>query len=144
MTNVTISQELSNKLVALLAALPQEDTSTIGVHDALGSDSADRLSVSKTLEQLQDAITASQESVDLGPWHYGVTKEESRRRVYLESDDFEHDVRLYVDGNFGSVEAMLVYASSLGQLLNSISKTIQVARKEKQFMTLSKSSSHPK
>lgn len=144
MSKVTISQELSNKLVALLAALPQDDTSAIGANDSLDSNSAGLPSVSKTLEQLQDAITASQESPDLGPWHYGVTKEETRRRVYLESDDFEHDVRLYLDGNFGSVEAMLVYASSLGQLLNAISKTIQVARKENQFMTLSKSSSDTK
>jgi hypothetical protein len=57
----------------------------------------------------------SRASQDRGPWTAGQTEE---RRVYLDSDDFEHDVRLYIDGDFASTEDRLKYAKGLAKQLN--------------------------
>jgi hypothetical protein len=39
-------------------------------------------------------------------------------KVYLEDNDFTHDVRLYVNGDFGSPEQHWKYASDLARKLN--------------------------
>jgi hypothetical protein len=48
-------------------------------------------------------------------WSVGVTKD---NRVFLETDDFAQDVRLYVDGDFASKDAEIKYASDLARKLN--------------------------
>lgn len=139
MRNVSISQELADTLVSILGALPADTT----VPASSGVNPPDEVQASltaeKALRSLRDAIEASQEGPDLGPWGYGATEDKNRRRVFLESEDFNHDVRLYLDGNFGSLEAQLVYVNSMAQLLNSMAKTLTRVKRDKQFLTLSKS-----
>lgn len=56
------------------------------------------------------------EKVDVGPWSAGET---SDGRAYLESNDFVHDVRLYVDGDFSWPGDKLNYAKGIARQLNS-------------------------
>ena len=55
---------------------------------------------------------------DKGPWKAGFVRGEASR-VFLESDDFTHDVRLYVDGDFASAEDKLAYAQDIARQLNN-------------------------
>ena len=48
-------------------------------------------------------------------WTVGVSTEQ---KVYLETDDFTHDVRLYVNGDFENKEQEIKYASVLARKLN--------------------------
>lgn len=52
---------------------------------------------------------------DKGPWAPGTTGD---GRAFLESDDFEHDVRLYIDGDFADADEKRRYASSLADMMN--------------------------
>ena len=53
---------------------------------------------------------------DKGPWKSG--KNELDNRVFVQSDDFTHDVRLYIDGDFGGYEERLAYADGIADALN--------------------------
>lgn len=53
---------------------------------------------------------------DQGPWAAGKTDD---GRVYVESDDFTHDVRLYVDGDFAGKEERMSYAKQIATRLNA-------------------------
>jgi hypothetical protein len=48
-------------------------------------------------------------------WTVGVSTDQ---KVYLETDDFTHDVRLYVNGDFENKEQEIKYASVLARKLN--------------------------
>ena len=48
-------------------------------------------------------------------WTVGVSTDQ---KVYLETDDFTHDVRLYVNGDFKDKEQEIKYASVLARKLN--------------------------
>ena len=52
-------------------------------------------------------------------WTVGVSADE---RVYLQDDDFTHDVRLYVNGDFVNKEQEIKYASMLARKLNGTYK----------------------
>lgn len=56
------------------------------------------------------------DKVDIGPWSAGTT---SDGRAYLESSDFTHDVRLYVDGDFAWSGDKLNYAKGIASQLNN-------------------------
>jgi hypothetical protein len=53
--------------------------------------------------------------MDKGPWSAG----SGARGVYVQSDDFEHDVRLYINGDFADAHEKLDYAVWLAERLNS-------------------------
>lgn len=59
---------------------------------------------------------------DAGPWAAGrcgpPRGEKGEDRVFLQSEDFTHDVRLYVDGNFATTEDKLEYARRLASVMN--------------------------
>lgn len=55
--------------------------------------------------------------VDRGPWKAGVNSIDAR--VFLGSDDFTHDVRLYIDGDFADQGEKLDYAKSIADQLNT-------------------------
>src|SRR5690625_3225709 len=57
------------------------------------------------------------EPVDKGPWKAGVNR--SDKRTFIESDDFTHDVRLYVDGDFADQDEKLAYALGIADQLNA-------------------------
>jgi hypothetical protein len=52
-------------------------------------------------------------------WTVGVTTD---NRVYLQDDDFTHDARLYVNGDFENKEREIKYASMLARKLNGTYK----------------------
>jgi len=52
---------------------------------------------------------------DKGPWSEGKTDD---GRVYIESEDFEHDVRLYVDGDFAEGDCKH-YAERMAAWMNA-------------------------
>ena len=54
---------------------------------------------------------------DKGPWHSGITQD--GKRHFVESDDFTHDVRLYVDGDFADDTQKAIYTKSLAAKLNA-------------------------
>lgn len=51
-----------------------------------------------------------------GPWKAGYDDD---RSVFVESDDFTHDVRLYVNGDFASLEQRMAYAEEIARRLNA-------------------------
>lgn len=62
---------------------------------------------------------------DAGPWVAGRCgprrgDDDADDRVYLQSEDFTHDVRLYVDGDFAGVEDRLAYAEALAARMNGM------------------------
>lgn len=56
--------------------------------------------------------------LDKGPWSV-VTTPPPEIGTYLESDDFTHDVRLKISGDFASVADRELYAFALAEALNS-------------------------
>ena len=52
-------------------------------------------------------------------WTVGVSTDQ---RIYLETDNFTHDVRLYVNGDFENKEQEIKYASELARKLNGTYK----------------------
>lgn len=59
--------------------------------------------------------------VDSGPWTVGTTAnpESAIDRVYVESDDFHHDARLYISGDFVSDNQRVAYANMIADRLNT-------------------------
>lgn len=39
--------------------------------------------------------------------------------IFIESEDFKHDVRLYVNGDFKSDEKCIIYAQAVADKLNN-------------------------
>lgn len=56
--------------------------------------------------------------LDRGPWRACKESEDSVKGVFIESDDFTHDVRLYVNGDFANSAQRLAYAETLANFLN--------------------------
>lgn len=54
--------------------------------------------------------------MDRGFWVDGLS--EGDGKVYVESDDFTHDVRLYVDGDFADDDEKIRYAKWIAKRLN--------------------------
>jgi len=52
---------------------------------------------------------------EFGMWTVRVTKD---GQVFLETDKFEHDARLYLNGDFYDQEQEIKYASQLARKLN--------------------------
>lgn len=77
-------------------------------------------------EKLEQLIEGESEySVDCGvrsidnvglskEWQVGSEHEE----VFIESEDFTHDVRLYVNGDFADIQQRIEYAKTLAEKLN--------------------------
>lgn len=61
---------------------------------------------------------------DAGPWTAGQETPSSRGtkelRTYLQSEDFTHDVRLYVTGNFAGLDDEFAYAQALAARMNAM------------------------
>ena len=57
--------------------------------------------------------------LDKGPWRARKQTKKYGGRVFIESDDFTYDVRLYVDGDFEDTKHQLAYAKALAKFLNS-------------------------
>lgn len=72
--------------------------------------------IERTEPELHASVpTPVQPAPDRGPW---LVNEWSNDRVVLQSDDFEHDVALIVDGDFADYEDKLAYAKRLANWLN--------------------------
>lgn len=77
----------------------------------------DRLPAYRELVRLQEILGA----MDAGPWYYHAEPSKEGHDVYrhyLESDDFTHDVRLYLSGDFGDEAERERYAQALLAKLN--------------------------
>lgn len=61
------------------------------------------------------------EHLDKGPWSV-VTTPLPEEGTYLESDDFTHDVRLKISGDFGNIADRERYAFALAEALNAAAK----------------------
>ena len=61
---------------------------------------------------------------DAGPWTAGRETGTGRGgrglRTYLQSEDFTHDVRLHVSGDFATTEDEMAYAVSLAERMNAM------------------------
>jgi hypothetical protein len=53
--------------------------------------------------------------IERGPWNVGI----EGVSVFLQSEDFEHDVRLYVNGDFIDLAQKIKYAELICLRLNS-------------------------
>lgn len=58
-----------------------------------------------------------QELVERGSWRAAFDKD-APKTVFVESDDFTHDARLYVDGDFADEGQRLQYAQQVARMLN--------------------------
>lgn len=57
------------------------------------------------------------EIIENGPWKVN----RDARGTYVESGDFTHDVRLYVNGDFRDLEQRVAYAEEIAKRLNKYS-----------------------
>ena len=57
-------------------------------------------------------------AIDIGKWKVGYEKQEG---VFIESSDFKHDCRLYINGDFGSIDDEKEYAQNIADRLNKTS-----------------------
>lgn len=57
------------------------------------------------------------EIIEKGPWYAGVA--ETNGKVFVYSDDFTHDVCLYVTGDFADALQHLAYAEEIAKRLNA-------------------------
>lgn len=76
----------------------------------------------KRLQQVERLAGASPlAAFDAGPWRYHQRPEESEHlyRYFVESGDFGHDVRLYVNGDFADDIERAVYGHALADTLNA-------------------------
>jgi hypothetical protein len=66
------------------------------------------------------APAAEDEPFDRGPWSYRTDLKASTHlgRYFVESDDFSHDVRLYINGDFADDDARRAYGEALARTLN--------------------------
>lgn len=108
---------------AYLYALGQQDMPAwfYGLAEKLAKEHLDDASVQRVREvarQMQEKhaqrTTEAGSVKETGVWSPGV----SNRGVFLESSDFHHDARLYVDGDFQGSEKML-YATEIATRLNA-------------------------
>lgn len=72
--------------------------------------------------------------VDKGPWRPGVTEDKKQKRHFIESDDFTHDVRLYIDGDFEGSAQKAAYAAGMATLLNQALSAASLAPPERLFI----------
>ena len=54
-----------------------------------------------------------------GPWRAGRQEPHPVTGIYLESDDFTHDARLYVYGDFRDDDERFAYAGEIARRLNA-------------------------
>jgi hypothetical protein len=59
------------------------------------------------------------EIVGIGPWKAGLEHPPRGYEAYIESEDFTHDVRLIVDGDFEGPEQCFAYAEEIAKRLNT-------------------------
>lgn len=70
--------------------------------------------------------------IDEGLWYIGQNRGD--KRVYVESDDFTHDVRLYIDGDFADDQQKMKYAEGVAYALNRFLKMTQKEREGKAYV----------
>ncbi|MGZ8317529.1 MAG: hypothetical protein ACXWVD_00370 [Telluria sp.] len=94
-----------DNLVARCALLSQRDDLPV-----------DRLPAYRELVRLQAMFALR----DAGPWRYHAAPQapEFVHRYFLESADFSHDVRLYINGDFADDEQRRLYGETLAAQLN--------------------------
>ena len=71
-----------------------------------------------------DLPSESLDLKDVGPWRVGQNEDE--REVFLQSDDFTHDARLYINGDFEDVADQLAYAREMAARLNGSLRPVVV------------------
>jgi hypothetical protein len=66
----------------------------------------------------------AQEPFDNGPWTYRTDPKAASHagRYFVESDDFSHDVRLYINGDFGCDDDRRKYGEALARTLNAAAR----------------------
>lgn len=67
-----------------------------------------------------ETVVDAGELFDKGPWTYRTDPKADTHvgRYFIESDDFSHDVRLYINGDFGSDDDRRAYGEALAATLN--------------------------
>lgn len=65
------------------------------------------------------ALEVDMQIEERGPWNARQQSDDHIKGVFVESDDFTHDVRLYVNGDFASGEQKLAYAKEIAKRLNA-------------------------
>lgn len=68
-------------------------------------------------------------AADMGPWRFVARSDDQEflKRWYLESGDFSHDVRLYINGDFADAEQRKEYGEALAAQLNASSQLGQLS-----------------
>lgn len=65
------------------------------------------------------ALAADMQLIERGPWKARQQSDDHLKGIFVESDDFTHDVRLYINGDFASTEQKLAYADEIAKRLNA-------------------------
>jgi hypothetical protein len=81
---------------------------------------AELTSLEAKLNHATLAAEAEAKEVDeRGHWNARQQGDNHVKGVFVESDDFTHDVRLYVNGDFANMEQRLAYADEIAKRLNA-------------------------
>ena len=77
-------------------------------------DQAHERFIHQRIQLAAEALVGRERAVDTGPWTV------SADGRYLESDNFKHDVRLKVDGDFYGDGDRIAYATAIANALNKL------------------------
>ena len=82
----------------------------------------DNLVSKKAKNSASAPMAGSTAIIERGPWRAG----NNRKDYFVESDDFTHDVRLVITGDFESDEQRMDYAKEIARRLNAVGRITQI------------------
>ncbi|HZU52737.1 MAG TPA: hypothetical protein VFF77_02510 [Holophagaceae bacterium] len=97
----------------------------VGFHDlrdavaaAVGRPAIREVLVPMAPEAVSDPCAVDAFPEESGPWRGRIEDQAGKAVVFIESADFTHDARLYVDGDFPNVRQKAAYAHEIARRLN--------------------------
>ena len=119
---------MTDELIALRAAVdnacrflgPGSRTGNRLAQAMTAAESAERLAAEARGECGPCSLAGGELVFDKGPWAYRTDPKAATHvgRYFVESDDFKHDVRLYINGDFGNDDDRRRYGEALATTLN--------------------------
>jgi len=88
----------------------------------------------------EDDAEPVQGPVDKGPWCAGMNRRDEQ--IFIESEDFTHDVRLYVDGDFATKDEKYIYACGITTVLNASSHLARNPLSDEEILMLRRKTSN--
>ena len=121
--------EITDAVIQVLPAVPEDIVRDAAKYRALNTpeiadfDGTTVKASRQAVEEAADLIATrmSQTIQDTGPWRASKESADAVKGVFVESNNFDHDVRLYVNGDFADVDQRFAYARGIANSLNAAS-----------------------